>query len=801
MTTKNESGIADETHEATPAENVKKSGGRSGLFAKLNSSISIRYKLLFAIGIVAALTLVAAGVSIYSFSHIRNSFNVLAHQGIAAIADASKLAVRSTQVATAAVDISKAADEYDRSSAQGDLVDVVDSLGKEVQKFIAEYAKKVDTSGITMSVKALKSSLAKLDETTKKRLSVRTRKNENLAELFREHEDISKSFVPIIDAAYSDAVVAADGKGAVGGNKTTQKMKQQLSTFRTAADAYLKAVAALKQDPDNKQKQAQLKDADSAYSEAVTALQSDVKSGATEASSKTRQKSSGHLTKLKNALEADSTLHQMVALLVRGVLTDNEMEIDPLQEKITAFAAKLHASVEKIGDANIAAKMYVISAFTDPDSGLVAERRDELAAATSSNEIISEMFFLTSQLSSSIDSMIAGQRETTTQSADEMESLMTNSQMLLIVVSIMSLIVVALITYFIIHRGLTKPLEFLISAMGTVAGGDTDIDLPGGSRKDEIGAMIRAVRVFRDNAIARTRMSSEQESRQAERAEHQTRVDDLVSEFRDGVGEMLNSVTGNVDEMKSTAKLLTGIAEDTTNKASGATEASQDAFNNIQTVASAAEELFSSIAEITRQVEEAADVVSQAKENVETTTHKVSSLATSADKIGDIISMIQDIAEQTNLLALNATIEAARAGDAGKGFAVVASEVKSLANQTAKATEEISSQISEIQGSTGEAVSAIQGISETMETINQYTSSISASVEQQNSATGEISTSVQQAATGARSVTDNMEGLSASVSKTTQSAAQVEHTSSSVSDQAEDLRKVVDKFLKNVAAA
>jgi methyl-accepting chemotaxis protein len=363
----------------------------------------------------------------------------------------------------------------------------------------------------------------------------------------------------------------------------------------------------------------------------------------------------------------------------------------------------------------------------------------------------------------------------------------------------MLVLIGGLATWFI--RSSMAPLKALNDSVTRIAKDDLNVQLPDAKRKDEIGELSRSVEVLRNNAIDRRRLEEQAREEQSLRSERQRAIESMIDGFRSSSNELLNDVTQNMDTMQQTANGLFGMAENTATKATSSVHASEEASQNVQTVASAAEELASSIEEIKRQVDETANVVNQATEATRHTNDKVSGLSNSAQKIGDVVSLIQDIAEQTNLLALNATIEAARAGEHGKGFAVVAAEVKELANQTSKATEEISSQITEIQGATNEAVHAIAGIATTMEQVNEYTNSISVAVDEQGAATFEISQNVTQAADGTQAVAGNMSGLQESVTQTTHSVEQVKQNSTSAAQQADRLRNEVDSFLKNVASA
>jgi len=352
-----------------------------------------------------------------------------------------------------------------------------------------------------------------------------------------------------------------------------------------------------------------------------------------------------------------------------------------------------------------------------------------------------------------------------------------------------------------VSRALAGPVSALTSAMEQLAKGDRSVVVPSIEQTDEIGAMARSVQVFKDGQIAADQSAAEQGAERAIKEQRTNRLAELTRGFEGKAEELVNEVSASANTMESTAQSMANIAEQTTRQANEATSASGDASANVQTVAAATEQLASSVSEISRQVAQSAKIAGRAREDAKQTDSMVQALAASADKIGEVVGLISNIAGQTNLLALNATIEAARAGDAGKGFAVVASEVKSLANQTAKATADIANQVEQIQAATKQAVDSIRTIGTTILEISEISSSIAAAVEQQGVATNEIARNVQQAAIGTQAVATNIHQVGTGAKNTDAASSKVVSAAGQLSAQAERLRGEVAGYIAGVKAA
>jgi methyl-accepting chemotaxis protein len=353
----------------------------------------------------------------------------------------------------------------------------------------------------------------------------------------------------------------------------------------------------------------------------------------------------------------------------------------------------------------------------------------------------------------------------------------------------------------IVGRAIANPVKFMTAVMRKLADGDTNVTLTDNGRRDEVGDMARALQVFRENMIKNNSLEAEQVKERQARERRAVTVDKLIGNFQQTSVNVLQSVAEAAAQLQTNSKSMTTNAQQTSEQSLAVATAAEEASSNVQTVASAAEELHSSIMEIGRQVAESARLAATAVQETEKTNTTVEGLAAAAQKIGAVIELINNIAGQTNLLALNATIEAARAGDAGKGFAVVAQEVKTLADQTAKATEEISSQVMEMQNVTSTTVGAIKGIGSTITRLNEISTLISTAVEEQTAATNEIARSVEQAAIGTRTVSMNISGVTEKASLTGQMSNQVLDAGDTLSNQSEALRKEIESFIGNVRNA
>ena len=371
---------------------------------------------------------------------------------------------------------------------------------------------------------------------------------------------------------------------------------------------------------------------------------------------------------------------------------------------------------------------------------------------------------------------------------------------LMIAISSLALILGLVFSVFLVRRSISRPLADVTAGLDALNADDLSVDVRVYNH-DEIGAVAKAYAVFKATVIRTKNLEAEQEL-QMQRAEDEKRamMSQLADDFDANVGSIVETVSAASTELSSTAQSMAGISEETSNRANSVAAASEQASTNVQTVASAAEEMSASIAEINAQVVQASEVSKTAVINVKRTAGQMKALSDTANKIGEVISMISDIAEQTNLLALNATIESARAGEAGKGFAVVATEVKALAGETARATEDISCLVQDIQSATGEAVISIDEIGSIINQLEGSSTAIAAAMEEQGVTTQEVARNVSEAAEGTQDVTLNIENVTQASREVGAASGEVTSAAGELSRQSEMLKSEIGGFISHVRA-
>ncbi len=352
-----------------------------------------------------------------------------------------------------------------------------------------------------------------------------------------------------------------------------------------------------------------------------------------------------------------------------------------------------------------------------------------------------------------------------------------------------------------IGRSVSRPVKAVTTIMGRMAGGERAIEIPTMDRTDEIGQMYTALTSFKEGLTRADQLAEQQQAESQARAERGDRMEAVCHSFDETITGLLKGFEEVMSELRHSAETMSDAARQTESEAKAANAASQSAGSNVNSVAGATEELVASVGEIGRQTARSSEIAARAAARATETDKQIQGLADAAQKVGDVVRLITDIANQTNLLALNATIEAARAGEAGKGFAVVASEVKNLANQTAKATEEISAQIATIQGETNTAVAAIQGISEIVGEINQIAAAIAAAIEQQSSATREIARNVEGASAGTQSVSSSIGHVSEAATQTGGAVKTMLGAVTRLAERSQQVQGKVSDFLREIRSA
>ncbi|WP_119167386.1 methyl-accepting chemotaxis protein [Algihabitans albus] len=508
---------------------------------------------------------------------------------------------------------------------------------------------------------------------------------------------------------------------------------------------------------------------------------------------------------LRGLLELRAELSGLTNVLLQASTAAQGDALTPLNERFHLIRQRIERVIsefpEDLDEGVLLDRVTLLADFGEGASGVFPARVAELQSQAEAQVALAAARAAAAALDSEVALLVRNAQEDVAAGAETIATAVTQGQIWLMMIAGASIAVAVLIAWLYVGRGLLHRLNLLSADMQRIADGDltTEVQVAGSDELTEMGQALASLRS--DLAGAEDERLRNEAERDAAATQRRQEMLDLASGFEMSVAQVVESLSTAAGGLQSAAEGMATSAQTAGERAIAVTGASDQTAGSVNTAASAAEQLAASVGEIGRQVSQSTGIAAQAREKVEATNAQVAGLAAAAEKIGTVVTLIQEIAEQTSLLALNATIEAMRAGDAGKGFAVVASEVKSLATQTAKATEEIGQQVGGMQSATKDSVAAIQEIGKTILDMNEIADAIAAAVTEQNAATEEIASTVRQASAGTQEVTANISEVSTAVDQTGRSADAVLDASGAMTEQTVTLKEEVERFLKTLRAA
>ena len=516
-----------------------------------------------------------------------------------------------------------------------------------------------------------------------------------------------------------------------------------------------------------------------------------------------------------DAAEAARTVDQLGNVIASSNLMASEMiaalsanssdTLEAIENEFKATQARVKSNLDLLpknsGTAALGDAALKLLALGEGKTGVFKLRQKELDANDYGQLILDETRKLNVGLGISVQQLVNGVQSETDASTSQARQEISLATTVMLALGALTLIGSVLFVWLYVGGNILRRIGNLQRSMQLLSSGDLESEIYCSSQRDEIAAMANSLQVFRESMIEARALSADQDKDRIAKAERASRMEARIVEFEATVRAALDGLQKSANSMQTTAQSMSATADQSSALVSAVAAAAEETSVNVQTVSSGTEELSTSISEISRQVITSAQIARKAVDEAGQTDATMQGLAENAGRISVVVDLIQVIASQTNLLALNATIEAARAGEAGRGFAVVASEVKSLANQTAKATDEIRAQIASMQQVTTSAVSAIRNIGHTISEINEVTTAIAAAVEEQGTATREIACNIQHAAGGTSEVSSNIVGVSSASTEAGTAATEVLTASGALRREADVLRAEIDAFLSNIRAA